>query len=188
MKDLYLLMVLLLLFVTGCQDTKKIEDDISNLEDRITALESNYVDINLELFNLGLKIDDLQKNVITFDPANAEGFQAINTGNGYFLFAIRDIKPYLDGYRIFLDVGNPNYATYNGIKLKAKWGKRFTYSDSILYDTWKNSLLEKEVSITHDIKPGTWNKINFNISPVKIDEFGYLSLSVETNSISLYTK
>jgi len=124
-----------------------------------------------------------QYNSATFDPGASEGYNRINSSSGFFIIILEKVEPYLDGVRVHVRIGNLMFATYKGFKLKAKWGERFDSIDD--YNEWKSSLKEKEISFTENLQAGRWNNVNFVLSPVVPKEFGYLELSIETDTVSL---
>lgn len=47
------------------------------------------------------------------------------------------------------------------------------------------NMQSKETSLTQDIAPGTWNKVDLILAPVKASEFNYLSINIEEDEIQL---
>lgn len=101
-----------------------------------------------------------------------------------FLISLHEIKPYLDGCKVAINIGNPTNVLYSGFKAKVKWGKR--WEEGINYDDWVKQLREKEESFTEELKPGWWNKAVVTVSPAKPDQLGYLEFSIETNNAKLF--
>jgi hypothetical protein len=92
----------------------------------------------------------------------------------------------VDGFRVTCNFGNPSSATFNGFKLKAKWGARLdAKAKGFEWKAWQESHREKEISLTNPLVSGSWNKVSFVVSPAKAEEFGFLELSMETNTVSL---
>lgn len=165
------------------QKVEKLETDSVALAERVEAVETRLSSVEFRtdlLENSGQAYSNG-----TFDPAE-KGYSRIDTTNGTFLVSIQNVTPYLDGFKVTCNFGNPSAATYNGFKLKAKWGPRFDREvKGANYTTWQSSLREKEISLTNQLRAGAWNPVSFVVSPAKADEFGVLELSMETNSISL---
>jgi hypothetical protein len=114
-----------------------------------------------------------------------KGFSKVDTPIGPLLFSLGDMKPYADGYRVNIEIGNPNNATFKDLKLKIKWGARYDYKKQ-LFSEWEKSLRVKETTISKAIKPGTWNKVSVILSPASASEVGTLRFSAESNKISLH--
>jgi len=74
-----------------------------------------------------------------------------------------DIEPYSNGYKLVLSIGNPYYAVFSGMKTRARWGSAFeteaSEKDMSAYEAWEKTFKEKEETVTHELRPGTWNKI-----------------------------
>lgn len=109
------------------------------------------------------------------DTSSINMYRRIDSVSGYFLFIVKDITPYLNGYKIKFTIGNPSYATYKGYKLKILWGDNFL------------SLKEANFSFTQDLKPGSWNNAEFVLAPAKSEEVNYIVVSIETDIIQLQT-
>ena len=53
------------------------------------------------------------------------------------------------------------------------------------FSKWQAGLQEKEISLTDSLRPGAWNPVTFVLTPAKSDQFGYLELSMTTDTVSL---
>jgi hypothetical protein len=172
--------ITILFFLTGC--TNKANE---NLQEKINELnrEINKLNVALTMHQI------MEKNFesVILDPTSLEGFQRIDTDTGFFFISLRDVKPYLDGYKLTIRVGNPISATYSGFVLNVKYGKKYNISDkTVSYNDWEESLNEKESSFSKKLKPGTWNTVEFILSPAKSEELGHIELSMKTDQVILY--
>src|ERR1700686_3945288 len=86
-------------------------------------------------------------------------YQRLDTDNGFFLVSVSDATPYLNGYKIHLNIGNPAYATYTHYALKIRYSKLFDWSKytEAAYNLWNKSIQEKEISYPESLQPGAWN-------------------------------
>lgn len=122
-------------------------------EKKSIELERKIRDLEMEISDLKFKVQLLelaQKSYRTadLDPSSLKKYQRIDTSSGFFLVALEDVMPYLDGYKLILSIGNPSSATYNGFTLKVKWGKRFENSEE--YAKWeKLTAKHEELSNKH---------------------------------------
>jgi hypothetical protein len=149
-------------------ETQVLNDRISKLEERVLSLETAqemYRSVSLRVSNPG-------------------GFQRLDTDDGTFLIALKDVQPYLNGFRVALAIGNPTSADYKGFELNAKWGKRVG-TDSRTYTEWRKSLRENKFSFLESLRAGTWTRITLHLAPASADELGTLELSMTTNVVSL---
>jgi len=117
-------------------------------------------------------------------------FQRLDTDNGFFLVSVNEAVPYLNGYKLRLQIGNPSYASYSGFKAKVKWRKRYDYSQfaQATYDEWQKGIQEREVSFTDVLQRGTWNKIELVVTPATVEQLGHVELSLTTEVLQLYEK
>jgi hypothetical protein len=99
--------------------------------------------------------------------------------------SIQNVTPYVDGFRVTCNFGNPSSATFNGFKLKAKWGPRLPKDKNMTIAQWEAANREKELSLTNILQAGSWNPVSFVLSPAKPEEFGRLALSMDTDNVSL---
>src|SRR6266542_825054 len=101
--------------------------------------------------------------------------QCIDTNTGMFLIACDNVQPYADGQKLTFRIGNPNFATFSGFKLKAKWGAkaprypqdaqiRNANTWQIDFAAWEKSLHEKEIESAIELKPGVWNTVEVVLS------------------------
>jgi len=74
-------------------------------------------------------------------------YQRLDTDDGFFLVKVSDAIPYLNGYKIHLNIGNPAYATYTHYALKIRYSKLFDWSKytEAAYNQWNKSIQEKDL-------------------------------------------
>lgn len=184
--------MVLLIFMTGCSnqptgEINQLEVEIKNLEqlisdqnERITSLEDMIMD---QSFKIYLLEEGTSKKAV-LDPSEGSGYSK----SGEFLVSISNIEEYLDGCKVYLQVGNPNNAIYSGYTIKARYGVRANFSDAnFVYDVWESSLKEKEIKISSDLDRGTWNKAEIILPSIDMRDLSYLELEILTDTIVLFT-
>ncbi len=121
-KNILLPIIVSLIFFSGCIENKnnKLEQQINELNKKIDSLNSEIKKLDGKLFLLTYDFN-AYKNVVL--NLSEKGYQRIDTDNGYFLLAVEDVMPYLDGYKLFFRIGNPSSATYKGFTLKGEMGQ-----------------------------------------------------------------
>ena len=111
------------------------------------------------------------------DPQH-NGYFNLKTPYGVLLIKTDSVEQYLDGFKIHLSIGNPTSASFNGFSLICS-----------AYDS--TNYMQTVHSITNDmtdvLTAGNWNKINFVLAPATMDEVRNASISVQLNSLTLYT-
>lgn len=208
---LFLSAICLIFSLTGCTSGQDVERRLQSLQRKVDSLEtqlwseeanSSFVpDI---LANVNGRITDLESRIWSveyeqnsdksafFNATDPKGYQVLQTATGQFLVSLDEAIPYLDGYRLRFEIGNPYSATFHGMVLKVKWGKNFrAFSKTKTinwYDKWKQSLREKESTILQDLQSGTWNIVSVVVSPAAPDELSHIELSMTTQSVSMIKK
>lgn len=156
------------------------------VDQQIEDLKRQLSELNIKV--LTSEIENKRFKNVTLDPS-VKGYGRVDTSAGFFLVSLEDAVPYVDGYKITINVGNPSTATYSGIKVDLKHGKRFDIKDISkdpkLYDQWKKGLKERTFNISKELKPGTWNKVDLVVAPAKGEDIAYLEMSLETDSVKL---
>lgn len=156
--------------------------DIEQLKDRINKLQARV---------FALEAGAQEHSSAWFDPTGDRSYQRVDSSVGQFLVVLDHVEPYLDGQRVTLLIGNPNNATFAGMKIKASWSRRIpdsTLDEKKLQLAWQefnSSQKEKEITLTDTLRAGYWNKVRFTVAPAKSDDFGQLGIALTVNSIRL---
>ena len=157
------------------------EASTAALEKRIEELESS-----LKLANLLISQKRDRTETAQLDPSSRD-FSQIDSDSGSFLVAVEDATPYLNGYRIKLKIGNPQYADFSNVSLKARWSRSYDwkkYSESS-YDSWQKAIHEKEITLNTTVSAGAWNHVEIDLIPCNVDELGFLEVSLKSPMIRL---
>jgi hypothetical protein len=161
---------------------------VENLQHQIIYLRREITALRKSLVDLRLRTLKLEPNTYIELNLTSHDFVKLDTITGSSLVSVREVSPYLDGYRVVLNIGNLSFATYTGFKLRVNWNRSYDWDKwtEASYEAWDKALREKEVSFTDSLKPGTWNKVELLLPSTKADELGYFKLSMETETLSLY--
>ena len=208
MKTELLLASVLLLSLVGC---KQAEDRrIAELERQVKELQNETASrtwVSNCFFVVGGSLDSLDRDikrlrldadwraileqnrhVVRLDPTQ-KSYQRLETENGALMVAFDSMEPYLDGYRVTLQIGNPSLLTYAGFEATTTWGPSWeggqTNSNTADITHWQSLQHTNVVRLTDRLLPGTWNYVNLVIAPAKPDEIRNLELFIKTDSISL---
>lgn len=161
---------------------------VNYLGNELARHQTSISNLAWEVVMLNFKTSDTSSEA-TFDASDATGFQRINTSSGFFLVSFKNAEPYLDGYKVTLEIGNPLSATYDGLKFNLTWGKKYNAKDydnaGDGYSKWQAGLKKKEVSILEKLMPGSWNRVSLVMSPAKSDELSYIKVKLSSDTLSL---
>ena len=164
---------------------KEIEGMDHYLNERIDSVDSELSFLSINILSLRSLVE--KNDSAIFNINDFSGFSAVNTDNGIFFISIEDVQPYLSGYKIMLDIGNPQNCRYRGLKLNVKWSKEFdSENKDISYTDWKKAINEKDMSFsTVSLEAGEWTTIEVVMSPVELEEMGYIEFSVYASTVAL---
>jgi len=190
MRCIIVTQVLLLLGCVGQNDPRlkkvaELETSLAALQLQVKVAEEQIQSLQGDVWTLQVQTEPYK--TATFDPGKLGGYGRIDTTGGPFLVSIQNVTPYVDGFRVTCNFGNPSSATFNGFKLKAKWGPRMSVvtEKKMTFAQWQAAFHEEELSLTQSLQPASWNRVSFVLSPAKAEEFGHLELSMETDNVSL---
>ena len=133
--------------------------------------------------SLEAKVQLLQASVSPYSEAlldcGTSGYARMDATGGFFLVSCDDATPYLDGYKVTLDIGNPSLMTYKAATLTVRWASSpFWLVDSAGIHTLSTELLQ-------DLRPGAWTTVSLTLAPAKADQLKNLGVSIGTNRVSL---
>ena len=180
-------------------DIDSIKNDIKQLDDRLTATHKQLYERLQETTGRVVQLESEINHYkeARFDPTGEHGFQRVDANIGTFLVVLDNVQPYLDGQKITLLIGNPNYVIFNGLTLNVSWGPREPEWGKIANDAdelgkaskaYAEGQHNKEIKLTDTLRPATWNKVRITIAPAKAEQFGQLGISIMTNQVVMGTK
>lgn len=156
------LYVLAMLALAGCSNRSSTVDDVARLE----------------LETLRDKVSELEKRpkVITaavLSTGDNGSFGFAKTDIGSLAFSLQDVKPFADGSRIKVQIGNPTTARIASLKAKVAYG-----NDSIIR--------ELDHTVLSELRPASWTTVTIDLAGVKPTELSFVSFdSVSADQIIL---
>jgi len=156
-----------------------------SVQDYTTQLETSLTD-----FSQGLQADVDQrlavvdKKSVVLDPTSKE-FQRIDTNTGVFLISVDKLEKIDDGYRLALNVGNPNYADYRDFSIQLLWGDKWDGGRIKSYEQWRSSLKGAEYSFQGALKKGQWSRVEVDIAPADSSQLGYIECRMAVLSVEM---
>jgi len=186
----------LLVLLTASCSQKPAQDktgaDVEALKQQIQTLTAQLQDTQQKLSDQATRITKLEfwqltetNDSVALDPGS-KSYGVVKTNLGNLLISVDNVTPYGDGYKVRLMVGNPNMVTFDGASLKVQWAEKPQWgTQGFNYAKWNASLQEKDVNITNDLLPGTWNPVEVVLSPATAAQTGYLAVSATLNKLEL---
>ena len=171
-----------LMSCSGGQEATMMAQRLDSLDNRLDSLAAYQKTMASWVSKVYWDQLESDRATINLEPTS-KGYSRIDTDNGFFLVSLKDITPYLNGYKVTLNIGNPLFATFHGMTFKVSWGHP---KDSIQsYEGWRASLQTKEIPSVDEIKPGSWNAVELLLVPAAPEQLGYISLAIATDNVSL---
>jgi hypothetical protein len=105
---------------------------------------------------------------------------------GFFLLRCHEVRPYLDGFRVTLDIGNALLTSYDGFKLTVHWGPPFPYGSHDVNDVyrWNASIRTQEIRLADTLLAGKWSRVQFALPRTTADQIRELRVAIETEANS----
>lgn len=187
-----LMLIWLVLAACAAPKDQSAENGAKQFEAKLAVLETRISDFETVVRRAEIlrKLDHDQYKTATFDPTDGS-FQRLDPADGYGSFAVsvQDVRPFGDGVRVTLNLGNPWFISYNNVELKVTYAPRIPDLEDAnfaeAYDGWEKTKKTKEETVLKKLEPGSWNPVQVTLPGIKADQFGYMEVSVETASISL---
>lgn len=168
---------------------------LAELETRVQALEEYSEKLQKSLNSFSQKL----VNTVDEQLRAAAGETAvlnpisrkvtkIETNTGTFLVSIQKTEKLSngDGYRLYLQVGNPHGATYGDVKIRLYWGTKWDPSyQNVPYEEWRNSLTGGEYVYNGLLESGVWTDIAVDLIPAAYNQLQYVECQMEVNTVKL---
>jgi len=157
-----------------------LEQEINTLQNRVGALEWENMVGEWSRTNkfVSLSLDE-------------KGYTPVQTTIGQLLVSAGTATPYLDGYKVDFQIGNPQSVTYDGVTVTLKWGPpatRSIYTNQTAITAWQNAQKTKTDKLLFQLLRGYWNNAEVIVTPATTEELRNLQISIETSTLSLGTR
>jgi len=160
----------------------------NSIRDYTQGLESSLKNYSKQLqTDLEERLQNLDRRIIMLDPV-AKSYQTMDTRTGTFLIAVERMEPLEDGFRLHLNIGNPNFADYKDFKLRLVWGRKWMPSYPISYAEWRQSLTGAEYTFQGALQKGMWNPVKVDLVPAGAGQLGHIECEMEVSSVELQFK
>lgn|SRR5574337_1848188 len=134
------------------EKVRKLQDDFLDLESRVSALEGEKALVFTE----------------------GQGYGIAKTNFGAFTVSTKGVTPYLDGFKVKLEIGNPTSADFHGATISVSWGRRS-----------KGGGNTKEFNVTNQFRSGSWTDIEVALTPAKPEEVKTLLVGIGLDRLVL---
>ena len=130
-------------------------------------------------------LKQMKRKSINLDP-NTPAFQSVETNAGSFLISVDRVEKMPSGaFRVFLNIGNYNFADYNGFKIKLIWGTKFYPGFAQKMDDWRDTLRGTEYTFDGTLYKGAWNQVEVDIEAKDSGELAHIEFELTVLSVEL---
>ncbi len=162
-----LLALFVIILICGCRP-KASDQEVERLKREVDSLRLQLQAVSKIVDKLPIK----EALVSTEKPTAGR----VQTSFGVLTVFAEGIRPYLDGYMVTLEIGNPLLAEFPDSKVTVGWGAM---------DTERK---ERMIPLTKPIKAGTLTLVDVAFTPASAEEVKLLDVSIELDTIILRSK
>lgn len=141
-------------------EVDRLSAENKSLDERLTALRS---DVAVQGANRRIERE-------AWIPINGSGYALLQTSHGPLAMSITDVKPYANGSRLILQIGNLSPAAFSEVKFTVQYGP--SAEDAEYLDMEKGKTMEWSVS--NSIPGARWSLHTLTLEGVKPDELDHL--------------
>ncbi|OPY81803.1 MAG: hypothetical protein A4E65_00992 [Syntrophorhabdus sp. PtaU1.Bin153] len=127
-------------------------------------LEQKVDRLQRELYVLKAQVDNLNNTPAYVDTVD-KGYAIAQTEYGAFAVSCSTLSPYLDGYKVSVDVGNLTNAMLRGAKIRLHWGEDLSKI--------------KEFRVVNTFPPGRITKLELIMTPAKPEEIKTFAIAFD---------
>jgi len=143
-----------------------LTEDLANLAHQVSQLGS-IATLENHVSSLSARIDDFQSAYASV-TTEEETYGVARTPFGPFVVLSEAVTPYLDGYKITLNIGNLTMASFHGAMIKVRWGGR-----------------KREVEVTTIFTPGRFSTCEVALTPARAEEIKVIAVGIELRQLSM---
>jgi len=186
-----LLVILLVPGAAGAQEmvssqVARLEARIRSLEEYIRKLPPVFDEFSEELLSATERqIRTSTSRTVRINPVSKK-VKRLDSNTGSFLVAVTKMERVVNGYRLHLEVGNPNAAVFSDLKFVLRWGE--DYNPALprpTYSQWREALNAARYSYQGDLESGKWTEVAVDLIPMDIDEKEYIECEIEAGTVKL---
>jgi hypothetical protein len=188
MKPPFFLMgVGICLCLVGCYkgndaELKQLHEKVGALTEKINSLIITQADFEADArirFSL-LEEGDQKDGYYKLDTERVS-YALCHTYQGELFVCTKSPRPYLDGYKVTLKIGNPTSAIFHGLEVAQAWGNAATNLPSFVLAHGSTN------HFTDSLKAGYWNDIDLVFAPCSAEELRNAAVWIRPREVSLHS-
>ncbi len=165
---------------------QQLEARVRSLEEYIRKLPPVFDEFSEELLSATERqIRMSTSRTVRLNPVSKK-VKRIDSNTGSFLVAVTKMEKIVGGYRLLLDVGNPNAAVFSDLKFVLRWGENYNPAlPRPTYAQWREELNAARYSYQGDLESGKWTEVAVDLIPMDVDEKEYIECEIEAGTVKL---
>jgi hypothetical protein len=166
-------------------NSAKDNNDAKQLNTRLERIETTTGVLDKRIDKVTSDITDLQIKGWTFAQLNTstKDYSVLQNDLGKFLISVQNVEKYANGYKLTLNIGNPNAITFNNVLATFSYGT--PYDKSKDWKVWLDSLKTSQAYISKPLLAATWNRVVVVVAPAKEEDIGFITISLQTSQVQL---
>ncbi len=170
-----------LVTVTGCGVIPAgTTPRLATMENELSSTKAELAAVRAELEGLRsdfvvAQFNSQVKAMALLRPGDS-GYSALSYDLGVVTVQLADIRPYANGSKVSLKVGNPLYSSVQGLSAKIDWGSTDAEGSPI-----SESARTKRVEVNEVLRPGAWTTTHLILEGVPPQDLGFVRVSQVTH-------
>lgn len=154
----------------GCKKNAPDTPAVQTAPDKTESLQEKVDRLQRDLFQIKMQVRQMSGG--SADVSTEEkGYSIAQTKYGSFAVACKNVTPYLDGYKVQLNIGNLTSVKFNGAKISLLWGTEYNHN--------------KEMSVTNSFFPGRFTTVEIVMTPAKPEDIKTFSVILDFDQMAL---
>jgi hypothetical protein len=176
-----LIVMLCLGYFGACTEQSPRGQNASNRLDSTTrAMQQEITELESSVRYLKSTIARLTSNEqAALISTESEDYGLARTNFGMFTVKCKNVTPFLDGYKVKLEIGNLTSATFHGAKLTVNWFPDVIDTSDVL-GNWHG----KDFDVLTLLQVGRWNEVEVTLTPATPLQIKNLSVLLKLDQVS----
>ena len=156
----FIALILMTIFISGCNDNKELLSRVKALEDNYEELKST-VEIN-EIMS------KFSTNNFAFLKPGDSGYSVVSFDLGKLTISIDNVVQYAGGVKVTFKIGNTLSSTITGLSADFEYGQ---LNEKKLPS---ENVINKKIKFQDELKGGSWNKTTVVLEGIELKDLGYI--------------
>ncbi len=174
MRKILLLVAVLTPAISACSRDADEARELAVLRARLDSLQLvvKKIEFDAKYADFFSKVDG-----IAYLTPGSSGYSLIQSDLGKLAVSLEDVRPYANGTRIVLSIGNLTSATINGAKASIEWG-----SVDSAGSPRNEAAKSRDATFAEHLPAGAWTQVPLVLDGVLPAEFGFVRIKDVTHT------